>query len=493
MKTLNKIKTHFLLNLIFILSASAQVKLPAIVSSDMVLQRNTTVNLWGWAASSEKISIKTSWNEKEIDVTTNNEGVWQMAVETTDSKEPQTIQIKSKTSSILLENILFGEVWLCSGQSNMEMKLKGYPGQPIFGSTKAIIHANNPNLRLFTVGRTGSKTPLQDFEDNKGWVQSTPETAANFSAVAYFFGHQLQEILGVPVGLINTSYGASPVQAWMSKESLNNFQTINLEDFDVKDKPNKIPTALFNAMLHPIIPYKIKGAIWYQGEANRLDPEGYKNLFPAMVKDWRTRWGIGDFPFYYAQIAPFTYGNNQMVDAPKNSAFIREAQLECVDLIPNSGIAITTDVGDANFIHPPQKKEVAIRLLFNALNQTYDIKAVKYASPTLDSLVIQDNGISLTFKNAELGLYSYKTLNDFEIAGEDKVFYPAEAKIENRRTILVTSEKVTNPVAVRYGWRNYVDGTLFDASLLPVSSFRTDNWNDATIAEKQDKVEYPKK
>lgn len=468
-----------LLNLTVVFSVNSQIKLPAIVSSDMVLQRNTTINLWGWAAPSEKITIKTSWIEKEIAITAKKDGTWKVEVATNDSKMPQTVSIKSKTSNIFLDNILFGEVWLCSGQSNMEMPLKGFLGQPIIGSSSAIMHANNPNLRLFKVERIGSKTPLYDLEKNKAWAKATPETVANFSAVAYFFGQQLQEILEVPVGLIQTSWGGSFVEAWMSNESLSEFQTINLADFNEDSKPNKTQTVLFNAMIHPLINYKIKGAIWYQGEANRLDPEGYKKLFPAMVKDWRTRWNVGEFPFYYVQIAPFNYGNNQMVDAPKNSAFIREAQLECLDLIPNSGMVVTLDIGDAISIHPPKKKEVTERLLMNALNQTYGMKAVKYKSPTFDSQEIKDKSILLKFKNIELGLYTFDTLKDFEIAGNDKVFYPANAKIVERKFIEVTSEKVLNPVAVRYAWRNFVEGSLFDNNLLPLSSFRTDTWNDA--------------
>jgi sialate O-acetylesterase len=480
MKKLLTLFFAVILNLTFVFSAKAQIKLPAIVSSDMVLQRNTTINLWGWATPSEKITIKASWIKNEMNVTSNSDGSWKVAIVTTDSKAPQTISLKSKTSNILLENILFGEVWLCSGQSNMEMPVKGFNGQPTFGSAQAILYAKNSNLRLFTVERNSSKTALQNLEKNKGWTQATPESVANFSAVAYFFGKQLQEILDVPVGLIQTSWGGSSVEAWMSNEALSQFQTVDLEKVDISVKPNIIPTVLFNAMIHPLMNYKIKGAIWYQGENNRGKPEDYKKLFPEMVKDWRTRWNIGDFPFYYTQIAPFNYGGNEVYEVSKNSAFMREAQLDCLELIPNSGIAITLDLGDATSIHPPKKKEVADRLLMNALNQTYEMKAIKHLSPRFESQEIKENGILLKFKNIELGLYAFDTLKDFEIAGEDKVFYPANAKIIDKKNILVSNEKVPNPVAVRYAWRNFVEASLFDNSLLPISSFRTDNWNNAT-------------
>lgn len=482
----NLLKNRLVFSLLLIISITinSQIKLPEIVSSNMVLQRNTTINIWGWASPNEKITIKTSWKNEEIQVTAKNDGAWKVEVATTASKAPQTISLKSKTSNIFLENILFGEVWLCSGQSNMQMPVKGFNGQPTFGSSLVIAKAKNPNLRLFTVDKIGSKTPLNDLQQSNGWKQTSPETVANFSAVGYFYGQQLQEILDVPVGLIHTSWGGSTVEAWMSTEILSEFQTVNLEHVDISEKPNQTPTLLFNAMIHPIISYKIKGALWYQGESNRNHPENYKKLFPAMVKDWRNLWGIGDFPFYYVQIAPFNYGGNNQVEISKNSAFMREAQLECLELIPNSGIAVTLDLGDATSIHPPKKKEVADRLLFNALNQTYGMKAVKYAAPTYKSMEIKDDSIILSFNNVEMGLYRFDTLDGFEIAGEDKVFHPANAKIVNRKTILVNNDKVSNPVAVRYAWRNYVSATLFDNILLPVSSFRTDQWTDATQIEK---------
>lgn len=463
----------------------AQIELPALVSSNMVLQRNTTVQLWGWASSGEKFTLAASWLDEPIAVYADKNGDWRVAVKTTDNKTPQSITFRSKgKADLVLDNILFGEVWICSGQSNMGMTVKGNVGQPIFGSTEAIANARNPNLRLFHVDRYGSKTPLNKLEKFRPWVEASPETIPAFSAAAYFFGEQLQKTLDVPVGLISTSWGGSFVQAWMSEEVLSPIEEVDKDVDDPVTKGNRVPTVLFNAMINPLIPFTIKGAIWYQGEANRQNPEKYKQLFPAMVKDWRTRWGIGDFPFYFVQIAPFTYGNNNAFGDLDNSAFMREAQVQCVDLIPNSGIVITTDIGDAVTIHPPKKKEVGQRLAYNALNQTYGLSTIDGKSPLYESMDIQENGIKITFKNAEMGLYAFGELESFEIAGEDKVFYPAEAKINNKeKAVLVSSDKVTKPVAVRYAWQNMVEGTLFDTSLLPASSFRTDNWDDATRAQ----------
>ncbi len=469
---------------IFPRSIKAEVKLPAIVSSNMVLQRNTTVKLWGWADAKEKITIDLSWIQKKINIEADGEGTWSVEVKTTNSKKPQSIKIKSETSDIVLENILFGEVWLCSGQSNMQQSLKGYKGQPTYGSVMAIAKSYNPNLRLFSVDRVASKTPLKNVDKYKAWQQASPESVPDFSAIAYFFGQQLQEILDCPVGMIHTSWSGSSVQAWISEEVLSFYQEVNLDEVDLAKRPSRIPTVLFNSMINPLLPYKIKGVLWYQGEANRKEPEDYKKLFPAMVKDWRTRWNIGDFPFYYVQIAPFIYDGNDKYQTVDNSAFIREVQLECLDLIPNSGIAITIDIGEKYCIHPPKKKEVADRLLYNALNQTYGYKTVDYAFPIFDSQEVKDGGIVLKFKNAEKGLYTYDKLEGFEIAGADKVFYPANAKIFMRKEVFVKSDKVPNPVAVRYAWNNWVVGTLFGTNLLPVSSFRTDKWDDAKRGKK---------
>ncbi|WP_297088305.1 sialate O-acetylesterase [uncultured Draconibacterium sp.] len=472
-----------IIKLLLIQTVNAEIKLPAIVSSNMVLQRNTTIKLWGWADANEKISIKTSWLKNKIKLQTDNDGNWCVEMKTTGSKEPQSIIIKSNTSEIRLDNILFGEVWICSGQSNMEQPLKGYERQPTYGSNMSVAKSFNPNLRLFTVERYASKKLLKEIEKYRPWQEASPNNVLEFSAVAYFFGQQLQEILDVPVGLIHNAWGGSSIQAWMSTDVLSEYQQVDIENLDITKQTNKIPTALFNSMLNPLIPYTIKGILWYQGESNRLEPENYKKLFPAMVGDWRKQWGIGDFPFYYTQIAPYMYGNNEVFNDPNNSAFIRESQLECLELIPNSGIAITMDIGDDYCIHPPKKKEVADRLLFNALNQTYGFKTVDHAAPIYDSKEVKDNGIILKFKYAETGLFSFNGLQGFEIAGEDKVFYPANARIVKNNQVFVQSDNVSNPIEVRYAWRNWVIGTLYDVNLLPASSFRTDNWENASRAK----------
>lgn len=467
----------FLFTILSFCEVSAKVKLPAIVSSHMVLQRNTTVVLWGWADADEKITIKTSWLKKPLSLKADDSGNWRVQVKTNDSKVPHTITIKDNASKIVLEDILFGEVWLCSGQSNMFQPVKGYSqNQPTANAMMAQAKAKFANVRLFSVDKKNSKEPLSDLKGYKAWEKANEENVMDFSAIGWFFGQQLQEILDVPVGIIHSSYGGTPIRAWMSKEALSLYLEVNLADLELKEKTANEPTILYNAMIHPLIPYTIKGALWYQGEANRRDPAGYKKYLSAMVSDWRARWGIGDFPFYFVQIAPYSYipGKFKAV----NTAFMREAMAECVDLIPNSGIAITMDIGDEKRIHPPYKKEVADRLLLLALEQTYGFDHIDGKSPKYESMQVVNDTIKLSFKHAETGLFAYDKLLGFEIAGEDRVFYPAEAMIENGNNVVVFSEEVKQPVAVRYAWRNWVKGTLFDNNLLPASSFRTDNWED---------------
>jgi sialate O-acetylesterase len=468
----NSILTYLSIFILFSFNASfAKIKLPSIIASNMVLQRNTTVKIWGWATPGEKITLTGSWISEPLKVTTPENGRWEIAVKTNLSKEPQTIQLKSKESNINLENILFGEVWICSGQSNMRMPLKGFTGQPTFGSNLAVSNSKNPNLRLFSITENGSPTPLDSISEFKKWAVASPETAKDFSAVAYFYGNQLQEILDVPVGLIMTSWGGTRIQPWMSKEAIAPFLDINKVKRDTTEKYKRIPSAIFNAMINPITFYTIKGAIWYQGETNRDEPKIYQQLLPEMVKDWRKQWNIGDFPFYYVQIAPNKYTDKT------NSQYLREAQLKALDAIQNSGMAVLSDIGSTETIHPPRKKEVADRLLFIALNKTYGMKDVDGSSPVYKSMTEKEGALLLNFDNAETGIYSTETdISGFEIAGEDKIFYPAKAAIIGHKQVKVASPEVKVPVAVRYGWSNWFVGTLFDNNMLPASSFRTDDW-----------------
>ncbi|MFT5640860.1 MAG: sialate O-acetylesterase [Cyclobacteriaceae bacterium] len=482
MKLLQRSILLLFIQLITQSTSYAEIRLPKIISSHMVLQRNTTVKLWGWSTEKNQISITASWLEEPIVTKIEKNGKWLVEIPTTNSKEPQTIEIKDRTSQLILEDVLFGEVWICSGQSNMERSFIGGKGEPTFKALETISHSNNPNLRLFTVERAGSKIPEETLDKVQSWEASNPNAVAGFSAVAYFFGSQLQKVLDVPVGLIHTSWGGSGIQAWMSEEVISEYEDFDLESIQLKEPRDarKTPTMLFNAMINPLFNYTIQGAIWYQGESNRNEPERYSKLFPAMVKDWRTRWDLGDFPFYYVQIAPYNYRNQEAFSSPANTAFLREAQLTALGSTPNSGMVVTMDLGEELNIHPPKKKEVGDRLFYNALNKTYGYPMIDCTGPIYKSHEVKNDSVIVEFSFAENGLYSPNGLQNFEIAGEDKIFYPAEAILLDRgTTLLVKSASVSRPVAVRYGWSNWTMGSLFDTNLLPASSFRTDDWKTA--------------
>ncbi len=475
---------HLVISLLIISCSTTlaqSLKLADVFADHMVLQRGKAIPVWGQASPKEKITVSFAGQTKATKADT--DGRWKVTLDPLKASSTGREMFISGKNEVVFRDILVGEVWLCSGQSNMYQPMNGYNGQPTYGTFEALKKAHNVNLRLFFVGKKGVAQPQDSLLQYKSWQAATPENVLEYSAVAYYFGSQLQDILDVPVGMIHTSWGGSKVQAWMSKECISEYEDVNLEGKDLSKRTNQIPTLLYNAMINPLIPFSIRGALWYQGESNRWEPELYRTYFPSMVQDWRDRWNQGEFPFYYVQIAPYYYGGDadSLYNNPGNSAFIREAQQVCLDLIPNSGMAVTLDIGEQNSIHPAKKKEVADRLLYNALNKTYGMKEFKADGPVFDSLEEKNGSVVLKFKNAAKGLYAYDGLEGFEIAGDNRVFYPAEAKIiNNKKQILVTSEKVANPVAVRYCWRNWTVGTLFDNYLLPVPSFRTDDWKDAT-------------
>lgn len=432
-----------------------KLELPFIFSSNMVLQRNTEVCIWGTTDPGNKeVTIVSSWNSSSKKVISGADGKWSVKIPTNDNRNLQTLTVGTATSSIKLINVVLGEVWLCGGQSNMAMPMTGFPNQPIEGSDEALTLANNRNLRSFAVSR-----------EKTMWEASSPEKAKSHSAIAHFFGQQLQKELDVPVGIIMNAVSGSIVEAWISKEELDKYPELNGAN---SSNFQNTPSESFNAYASPIIPFTLKGVIWYQGEGNVNRSEAYKTLFPVMVKDWRTRWGQGDFPFNFVQIAP--YGKHG-----SNGPLMREAQLACVDLIPNSSISIALDVGQENGLHPPKKKEIADRLARQALSKQYGDSSVDGDSPAYDSHVVEGNSIRLKFKYAEEGLDASSNLTGFEIAGDDKVFHPASAVISNNNEVLVTSAKVSNPKEVRYGWKSWVVGSLFDTNGLPASSFRTGN------------------
>jgi sialate O-acetylesterase len=642
------------LGLVYGLNAEANITLPAIFGDHMVLQQQSPITVWGWAQPGEKITIRGTWQPaEEAGTTAPPDGQWSICIQTPDAGGPYSLSIIGD-NTIVLNDILIGEVWLCAGQSNMKLSLDGFEANEEM--KKAIETADYPTIREFFVPRIAAAQPQSDCQGH--WQVCTPQTAGSFSAVAFFFGRELNQKLHIPIGLINASWGGTSVEAWTSKKTLATFDAFRkrveelgpyensaediekyekalleweqklagidpgtketwqnpaLDDTDWKtmelpsswtgtqlanvdgilwfrravqlpksliqndlelhlgliddmdtvwingvavgrtlawmkprvyripvgilqaginmiairvidlrrgeggftgkaeelrigpvgadpktcislagewkykfSHPTPIPdvplseadkrinqytpTVIYNGMIHPLINFRIAGSIWYQGESNCYNPILYRSLFPAMIADWRAQWNQGEFPFYYVQIAPFEYGKETCSQA------IREAQLMTLDKVPNVGMAVLMDIGEAHDIHPKNKWDVGERLARWALAKTYGQKEIVYSGPLYKEMRIEQNKIRILFNYTDGGLVARGgPLTDFTIAGEDRNFMPAKAVIEGD-SIVVSGENIQNPVAVRYAWSNWACPNLFNAAGLPASSFRTDDW-----------------
>ena len=435
----------------------------------MVLQQQSKVPLWGKANRTSRVTIITSWNNKLYTTTSSSDGSWKIYVETPVAGGSYTITI-SDGEKLVLSGVLIGGVWVCSGQSNMEISMLGYDNQPILNSNEILMQADNSQLRLFHVQRAVSNTPLNDCEGR--WQISSPETASSFSAVGFQFAQRLQQILKVPVGIIETSWGGTPIEAWMDKESLTSFPDVRVPTKNDTLKPDRLhATCLFNGMVSPIVGYGIKGFLWYQGETNVPQPSNYDKLMKSMVDEWRVLWQRDILPFYYVQIAPWVYKSNR-----DSVAILREKQQKAQDEIPYSGMVVSIDKGNEFTIHPPDKTAIANRLLYWALGKTYQKKGIAFQSPLYKDLKKNGDTIIITFTNAPRGFTSNdEPINAFKIAGNDKIFHPAKAKIY-KNSIQVISDEVPKPIAVRYAFTDWVIGNLYNTEGLPVAPFRTDNW-----------------
>lgn len=639
---------------VVVLPTFAQLKLPAIFSDYMVLQQNSQAPVWGWAAPGTTVSLTTGWGNVNYEATANNEGRWILKVDVPAAGSESFITVSSGEEKLTLNHVMAGEVWLCSGQSNMEMPVEGWVNQPITESEKYIAEGNYPNIRLFTVQR---KTAYEPQDDCIGtWAPATPETVAKFSATGYFFGLKLYQELGIPVGLIHSSWGGTPAEAWTSGEFIKNIPEIaGRADFDaaayreqklknfakeqmqwVKDmgfvspdgtpdwttmdfddsgwatipvpatwnetaagaytgvmelryeftvpgswrkkatilelgpidemditwvngievgkhldiydwatarsyeipagvlkkgrnvvsvmvantsgiggingKPEQVkiypkgknviwqplagdwkfrkarafdrvvsmpscincaepqtPTTLYNGMIAPIVPYRIAGAIWYQGESNRSDGALYSKIFPNMIKNWRHDWNQGMFPFYFVQIAPYSYSDNFSTGALKEAQTLSMA-------VPNTGMVVTGDVGSLRTIHPPDKKSVGFRLANWALAKDYGFADLAYCGPIYKAWKKEGDKIRIYFDYADQGLVAKDgPLTHFLIAGADRKFVEARAEVDGN-TVLVYADQLKDPVAVRFSWGHTDEPNLFNSEGLPASPFRTDAW-----------------
>ena len=458
-----------LLLICFSLVTKAQTTVGTVFGDGMVLQQQKDIYLWGTDNVGTKIIVVSSWGET-TQTTTSKNGKWKLRLSTPNAGGPHTITIKG-SSTVTIDDVLIGEVWVISGQSNMQLPLKGgLDGNFIEGGLDAIVNSKNDRIRFFTVKQNTSLKPLDNVKGR--WEKAAPSTSGSFSAVGYFFAQQLEKVLDVPIGIVVTAWGSSTAEAWSDDKTLHDLG-ITIPN-EIAEMPQKTPTVLYNAMMHPLIGYGIKGVLWYQGEANRRNANEYEKIVNTMVTSWREQWNIGDFPFYYAQIAPFNYGKN-------NSAFLREAQLKSSQNLKNAEMVFTLDVGDCTQIHPSKKREVGKRLSYIALAKDYGISGYDFKSPTLTNYFIEKHEIILTFSNRIKLNRNVGISENFEIAGTDMIFYPANAVMKSPyhkdQKVSVFSEKVPHPKAVRYGFKNCVIPTLFGRNGLPVSSFRTDNLN----------------
>lgn len=465
--------TFILTALLAATTAGAKVTLPKMFSDGMVMQRETNANLWGTAKGSATVSITTSWDGKTYSVKAGKDGKWKTSVPTPKAGGPYRITLSDGEETVL-DNILIGELWLCSGQSNMEMPMKGFKNQPVENAVEDILHSADSQLRLFTVKRNSRFAPVDTVSGH--WSEAAPASVREFSATAYHFGRELRRMLGVPVGLIVTSWGGSACEAWMKADWLKAFPDAKIPatEADVKSK-NRTPTVLYNGMLHPLIGITMRGVIWYQGEDNVPRYKTYADMLTTMVRGWRAEWGQGDFPFYYCQIAPYDYS---LIDWTTNSALLREQQSKAELMMPNAGMAVLMDAGLEYGIHPRKKHLAGLRLALLALKNTYGVEGLTAESPYYKEVKFQGDTAVVTFERAGMWVYGSNGLKSdlFEVAGEDRVFHPAKAWIE-RSKVYVKSDAVKRPVAVRYAFKNWAMGDLY-CDGLPLPSFRTDNWEE---------------
>ncbi len=467
-------------------AAEAEVKMPAFFSDNMVLQQLTDARMWGEAKPGSTVTVAPGWTTDKYETKCGKDGKWRISFPTPAAGGPYTMTVSDGTP-MTLSNVMLGEVWLCSGQSNMEMPMKGFKNQPVDGANMAVLESRNPDLRLFTVKRKSSTVPVDDVTGK--WDEAAPEAVRNFSATAYFFGRRLEQILDVPVGLIVVAWGGSACEAWMNDEMLAAFpeaaSRIPAVDGEIPSK-NRTPSVLFKGMLNPLVGLAIQGVIWYQGEDNWNRAHSYADMFSTMINGWRGLWNRGDFPFYYCQIAPYDYA---IITEPGkeiiNSAYLREAQSKVETMVPNTGMAVLMDAGWAEGIHPSDKQKPGERLALLALGKTYGVKGIGYESPVYKSMEVKGDTVVVSFDRAPewiAGKHSFES-RQFQLAGEDRVFHPAKAWI-SRSKVMVKSDKVPHPVAVRYAFENASEGDLFSTDGLPVSSFRSDDWPDARPIKK---------
>ena len=484
----------------------SEVRLPNILSDHAVLQRQAPIHIWGWASPGEAITV--TLRQQSVATTADTIGQFSVYLQPEKAGGPFTLTVKG-SNTVTLSDLLIGDVWFASGQSNMELPLNGFPGSaPLKNGPQEVAAANHPNLRLLHIPNNASTYPLED--QPATWTACNPHTAATFSAVAYFYGREISEKEHVPVGMVDSTWGGTPVESWASLGSLtadaslmpvfHNWSRLadthktrgalvaqeKSEDDAARQagqplpkhpwRPNLdswAPAGLFNAMIAPATPYAIKGALWYQGESNSPQPSAYlySKVFSAMITDWRQQWGLGNFPFLFVQIS--SYKSTPLEDW----GTLRDQQRRTL-AVANTAMAVTLDVGDPDNVHPSDKQTVSARLALAGRTLAYG-EQVEYAGPLFSQAVTEKGGMRVLFDHTAGKLVSKGNATDsnlpgFELSGDDHHFFPAAAKIDND-TVMVTSPQVQHPRYVRYAWENAPQATLFNSDGLPASTFTSED------------------
>ena len=488
-------------------SSIAQVKVAKIFGSHMVLQRNQQNPVWGTAKAGDKITVLIAGQSHKT--ITDKVGNWKVKLNPMTAGGPHEMVVKGE-NEVVFDDILIGEVWICTGQSNMQWSVENSNHSEL-----EILSANYPKIRLISIPLVAGPNPQSEIQD-ANWEACSPQSIPKFSAPGYFFGERLHQVLDVPIGLINASWGASSLEAWIPRDAIEEDYKHPefLEDWDWRitqftdkmmadytkeytawenaGKPGKKmrpprdirigqnrPANSFNGVINPIIGYGIKGSIWCQGESNLGRGHQYSELFPILINSWRERWNQGDFPFYWIQIASMKEPD---IEPAENSSWaeLREAMSKTLSL-PNTGEVISMDVGEGNDIHYRNKQVMGNRLARLALDNSYDFD-IEGRTPRYKSMKVKGNKIEITFSNIDQGLYAFDSsiIKGFSIAGEDQKFVWAEAKIIGENKVEVYSDKIVNPVSVRYAWSNKPNSNLYDRNGLPVACFRTDSWKIAS-------------
>lgn len=464
-----------------IITSNAAITLPEIISDNMVLQQQTNARLWGWATPGAQIIITSDWNNNSVEVTTDENGRWDALLATgTASMDSHSINIYGDGSNIVINNVLLGEVWLCSGQSNMEMPLRGYWGQPVEGAAQAIAYSGkHPGVRMVTIPKSGAAQPQKTTTGK--WKISSPQNAPEFSALAYFFAVSLNDILGVPVGIISNAYGGSKAESWLPSEIVNTYSDIDLEaeaNGSAKEVPDYHRAAIrYNSMLYPIAGYTIKGVCWNQGESNVGKEDTYPQRLLDLQNHWKEIWDMKDMPFYQVEIPGWNYGDPEGDAAAK----FRECQHRAATMMPHGGIVSTSDLVypyELEDIHARQKQPIGERLAFLAAADTYGIQEIPHSYPTLATCDIENNQAILKFRNADGFLTPNDNLEGFEIAGTDHIFHPAKAiqTWDTYDVIVYKPEGVDSIESIRYCFKNFAIGKVHNMLGLPLVPFRTDNW-----------------